>query len=148
MTRLLALSLLSSGLLYLTSTATIAESIQNQPAEKLGWKTTPEGVAFAALVGDRFSEPYMAMVKLPSGLISPAHTKTANMFGVIISGAMVHTAVGADPKDDVILPEGSFYKIPKELPHISKCVSETDCVSFLYQDGKFDFLPVATGVPE
>ena len=144
MIRRLVCALLTSSLLISALPTIAAERIQNEPVEKLDWQKTPEGVAFAALIGDRFAEPYMAMVKLPAGLVSPAHTKTANMFGVILSGSMVHSAVDADPNDDVVLPEGSFYKIPKDLPHVSKCVSDTDCVSFLYQDGKFDFLPVAT----
>lgn len=112
-------------------------------SETLDWQTTPEGVAFAALLGDRFAEPYMAMVRLPAGLVSPPHTKSANMFGVMVSGSMVHSPVGADPSQETVLPEGSFYKIPKDLPHVSKCVSDVDCVTFLYQDGKFDFLPVS-----
>jgi hypothetical protein len=134
---------ISASLLLATPNAMATENIQNEPVEKLDWQITPEGVAFAALVGDRFSEPYMAMVKLPAGLISPAHSKTANMFGVMISGSMVHSPIDADPDDDVVLPEGSFYKIPKNVPHVSKCVSNTDCVTFLYQDGKFDFQPIA-----
>lgn len=113
----------------------------NFPPSQLDWQTTPEGVAFAALVGDRFEEPYMAMVRLPSGLVSPAHTKSANMFGVVVAGIMTHNAVGAET--GTALPSGSFYKIPKDVPHISQCVSKVDCVTFLYQDGKFDFLPVA-----
>ena len=113
----------------------------NLPPSQLDWQTTPEGVAFAALVGDRFEEPYMAMVRLPSGLVSPAHTKSANIFGVVVAGIMTHNAVGAET--GTALPSGSFYKIPKDVPHISQCVSKVDCVTFLYQDGKFDFLPVA-----
>ena len=122
--------------------ALTTEAIKSLPTSKLAWEHTPEGVAFAPLKGDRFSEAYMAMVRLPAGLASPAHSKTANMFGVMVSGAMVHSVVGADVKEDVILPEGSFYTIPKNVPHISKCVSSVDCVTFLYQDGKFDFVPV------
>lgn len=113
----------------------------NLPPNQLDWETTEEGVAFAPLIGQRFEEPYMAMVQLPGGLISPAHIKTANMFGVVVSGTMVHSAIGADPGKEILLPAGSFYKIPANLPHTSKCVSEADCVTFLYQDGKFDFLP-------
>jgi len=125
-----------------------SESIQNIPSTKLDWQKMPEGVAFAALIGDRFTEAYMAMVRLPARLTSPAHTKSADMFGVMISGSMVHTPVGADPADDVILPEGSFYKIPKNVPHVSKCVSDVECITFLYQDGKFDFLPVMEKAPQ
>ncbi len=116
--------------------------VTSLPSNQLEWTTTEEGVAFARLIGHRFEEPYMAMVQLPAGLISPPHTKTANMFGVVVSGTMVHSAVGANPGNEIRLPPGSFYKIPANLPHISKCVSEADCVTFLYQDGKFDFLPI------
>lgn len=134
--------------IFITASVVHAEdtSIQSTPTSALKWAATPEGVAFAPLIGDRFVESYMAMVKLPAGLVSPPHTKTANMFGVMMSGSMVHSAVGADPKNDVVLPEGSFYKVPKNVPHVSKCVSDTECIAFLYQDGKFDFLPVDTQV--
>lgn len=125
------------------SFAQAQEPIQNAPASELAWETTPEGVAFAALVGDRFAEPYMAMVRLPAGLVSPAHVKTANMFGVVVSGAMTHVLAGADPSKGRILPPGSFYRISAGVAHISSCVSESECVAFLYQDGKFDFLPAA-----
>lgn len=146
MKRLFALvaSALLFGAALISPVPALAEKpIENLPVAALAWETTPEGVAFAPLDGDRFIEPYMAMVRLPAGLVSPAHTKSANMFGVMISGAMVHAVAGADPKDDVVLPAGSFYKIPKNVPHVSKCVSTADCVTFLYQDGNFDFLPVS-----
>ncbi len=119
------------------------EPVTNLPADGLVWDKTEEGVAFAPLIGDRFAESYMAMVRLPAGLVSPPHVKSANMFGVVVSGTLSHIAVEADPSQETLLPEGSFYKVPAGLAHISKCVSETDCVTFLYQDGKFDFLPIA-----
>lgn len=131
---------LSTACTTLPAMAEGAEFITLPPAQ-LDWQPTPEGVAFAALDGNRFEEPYMAMVRLPSGLVSPAHTKSANMFGVVVAGTMTHNAVGAET--GTALPRGSFYKIPRDVPHISQCISEVDCVTFLYQDGKFDFLPVA-----
>jgi hypothetical protein len=48
----------------------------------------------------------------------------------------------ADPASEIPLSEGSFYKVPTGIAHISKCIPDTDCVAFLYQDGKFDFLPI------
>jgi quercetin dioxygenase-like cupin family protein len=124
------------------STANERSSIINIPKDNYDWKVTPEGAAFSALKGDRFKESYMAMVKLPAGIVSPMHVKSANMFGVVISGTFSHIAEGADPSTEVMLPAGSYYMIPAGLAHISKCVSKTECVSFLYQDGKFDFNPV------
>ena len=137
-----AASLLAVGALGLSSEATEPTAIISIPSAQLDWEITDEGVAFAPLVGERFEEPYMAMVQLPAGLVSPAHTKSSNMFGVVVSGTFVHVLAEARPGDEVLLPVGSFYKIPANLPHISKCVSDTDCVTFLYQDGKFDFLPI------
>ena len=119
------------------------EQITNISTAKLNWKVTDEGVAFASLIGDRFAEPYMAMVRLPAGLVSPPHIKTANMFGIVVSGTMRHVAVGADSSAEVLLPAGSFYKIPAGLAHVSKCNTGQDCITFLYQDGKFDFLPTS-----
>lgn len=55
--------------------AIAGEPIQPVPPSTLDWTITPEGVAFAPLIGDRFVEPYMAMVALPGGLVSPAHVK-------------------------------------------------------------------------
>jgi len=116
--------------------------IINMPVSQLQWETTKEGVGFAPLQGDRFVEPYMAMVRLPAGLVSPAHVKSANMYGLVVSGTISNIAVGADASTEIELPTGSYYKIPAGLPHVSKCISKVDCVTFLYQDGKFDFLPV------
>ncbi|MGI9450928.1 MAG: DUF4437 domain-containing protein [Geminicoccaceae bacterium] len=135
-----AASLLFTAL-SLPALAAEQATVTNIPTANLAWDETEEGVAFAPLVGDRFVESYMAMIRLPAGLISPPHVKSANMFGVVISGTISHLAVEADPSDEILLPEGSFYQVPAGLAHVSKCVSETDCVTFLYQDGKFDFLP-------
>ena len=112
------------------------------PVDALDWATTPEGVAFAPINGDRFIQEYMAMVALPHGLISPAHTKSADMFGIVISGAMTHVPADADPTKGALLTAGAYYHIPAGLPHVSSCLSAEDCVAFLYQPGPFDFLPV------
>ena len=120
-------------------------------ASHLDWQVTGEGVAFAALRGDRFVEPYMAMVRLPAGLVSPPHTKSANMFGVVLSGTMYHVPAGEDQANAVPLSAGSYYQIPAGLAHVSSCVYKEECITFLYQDGNFDFLPVTappnTGTP-
>ncbi|MCR9139141.1 MAG: DUF4437 domain-containing protein [Alphaproteobacteria bacterium] len=133
------LALLSVMCVPIPATSADADVLSIPPA-LLDWQSTQEGVAFATIIGNRFEEPYMAMVRLPAGLISPAHAKSANMFGVVVEGTMTHYAVSDGT--GTALPQGSFYKIPKDLPHISECISKVDCVTFLYQDGKFDFLPV------
>ncbi len=134
------------SILALVTTATSA-SMANADAitaitpAALDWVETPKGVAFADLHGTRMSEPYMSMVRLPGGTVSPPHIKSANMFGVMISGTMTHvSATAADAGTQ--LSAGAFYLVPANLPHVSSCVSTEPCVTFLYQDGAFDFLPV------
>ena len=133
---------LSAVVLGFSSLAADDQVIENVPPSVMEWEITEEGVGFAPLMGERFNEAYMAMVKLPAGLVSPAHVKSANMFGVVISGTITHLAVGADASLEIPLTEGAFYKIPAGVGHVSKCISDVDCVTFLYQDGKFDFVPV------
>ena len=143
-TRLMVLTaLFNIGWLHTTNIALANDSdsaIVNTPQVAMNWNKTKAGVAFAPRIRDRFIEPYMAMVQLPTGLVSSAHMKTANMFGVVISGTITRHAANADTTDTVPLPAGSFYKIPAGLAHVSTCISTTDCVTFLVQDGKFDFL--------
>lgn len=119
-----------------------AEQITVLQADDYVWETTPKGVAFAALQGDRFAETYQALVRLPGGTISPPHVKSANMFGIMLQGEMIHYANGDDPDAAKVIGPGSYYSISSGLAHISACVSDAPCVAYLYQDGAFDFLPV------
>lgn len=119
-----------------------AEQITLIDSNDFSWETTPEGVAFAALQGDRFAESYQALVRLPAGTISPLHVKSANMYGVMLQGEMKHYAHGEDPETAQEIGVGSFYSIPSGMAHISACVSDEPCVAYLYQDGAFDFQPV------
>ncbi|WP_298859461.1 DUF4437 domain-containing protein [uncultured Sulfitobacter sp.] len=120
-----------------------AEQITLLDADDYVWEVTPEGVAFSALQGDRFAEPYQALVRLPAGTISPPHVKSANMFGVMLQGEMTHYANGDDPDAARVIGPGSYYRISSGLAHISACVSDEPCIAYLYQDGAFDFQPVA-----
>lgn len=110
----------------------------NQPLKDMKFEVSPEGVGFSSLMGERFEESYMALVRLPAEPVSPPHTKSANMFGIVISGGMTHTAMN-DAGEATVLTAGSYYRIPAGLAHVSTCVSDVECITFVYQDGKFDF---------
>jgi hypothetical protein len=120
----------------------LADQITLIDEAQFAWETTPEGVAFAALQGDRFQESYQAMVRLPAGTVSPPHVKSANMYGVMLQGEMIHYAGDEDPDTAQKIGPGSFYKVPGGLAHISACISAEPCVTYLYQDVAFDFVPV------
>ena len=116
--------------------------IVNQPPDLIAWEQSPEGASFATLWGDLLADKHGAMVKLPAGVSSAMHIHSVDMHGIVISGTFSHIADGADPSTEVDLPAGSYYLLPANLPHISKCTSEVECVTFIYQDAKFDFVPI------
>ncbi|MEM9636318.1 MAG: DUF4437 domain-containing protein [Pseudomonadota bacterium] len=128
--------------LSLAATSAFADGIVLTEVDHFDWEVTTEGVAFAPLQGDRFVEAYQAMVRLPAGIVSPPHVKSANMFGVMLQGEMIHYELDADPAEAQPIGAGGFYTIPRGLPHVSACVSTVPCVAYLYQDGAFDFVPV------
>ncbi len=130
-------------ILALVASPVAAGEITLVGPNSLDWQVTPEGVAFASLEGDRFAEAYRAMVRLPSGTTSPPHIKSAAMFGVMLQGRMRHYPADADPDAAPEIGAGGFYKIPGGLAHVSACVSAEPCVTYLYQDAAFVFLPVA-----
>lgn len=129
-------------ILALLATPVGAGEITLISQDNLDWQTTPEGVAFASLEGDRFVEAYRAMVRLPSGTTSPPHVKSAAMVGVMLQGRMRHYPADADPDTAPEIGAGGFYKIPGGLAHISACISAEPCITYLYQDAAFDFQPV------
>ena len=139
MKQLLSASVIAT---LLTPISASAEQITLLGTNDYAWETTPEGVAFAALQGDRFAESYQALVRLPAGTVSPPHVKSANMYGVLLQGEMIHYAKGDNPEAARKIGPGSFYSISSGMAHISACVSDQPCVAYLYQDGAFDFLPV------
>ncbi|MEP5759343.1 MAG: DUF4437 domain-containing protein [Litoreibacter sp.] len=132
----------SCGLAMLIASWSSAEPIRTLEANDIEWEITPEGVSFAQLQGNRFVEAYQALVRLPAGIVSPPHVKTANMYGMMLQGEMIHYAFGQNPEDARRIGPGSFYSIESGTPHVSACVSNSECIAYLYQDGAFDFLPV------
>ncbi len=57
---------------------------------------------------------------------------------------LVATGSSASAESSLAIPltEGGFYKVPAGIGHVSSCISDVDCVTFLYQDGKFEFIPI------
>jgi hypothetical protein len=76
-------------------------------------------------------------VKMPAGFSSAIHTHTEDYYAVVIKGVGTNHA----PSDkDVPLPVGSYWFQKGEEPHVTKCLSKTDCLFFLVQPGKFDYV--------
>jgi len=76
-------------------------------------------------------------VKMPAGFSSAVHTHTEDYYAVVINGV---GANHAPAEKDVPLPVGSYWFQKGEESHVTKCLSKTDCLFFLVQPGKFDYV--------
>ena len=81
-------------------------------------------------------------VKMPAGFVSSIHTHTEDYYAVVIKGTGANHAPGAK---DVALSVGSYWFQKGEEAHVTKCLSKTDCLFFLAQPGKFDYVVSETG---
>lgn len=144
------LKLLSVAVLSAISiSAVAAQSGQpsvNTPVTQLQYRATgvTDGVHgelnAAPAFGDLTHGPHGTFIKMPAGFVSPLHTHTENYWGVVISGVAVNGKPGGA---DVQLPVGSYWFQKAGEPHVTKCISPNECIFFISQSGKFDYVPSA-----
>lgn len=114
------------------------------PADKItfgptGVKTKIGEIFAGPAFGDLSKGKHSTFIRMPAGFVSPVHTHTDDYYAVVIKGE----AVNGRPGDkDIRLPVGSYWFQRGEEAHITKCVSKTDCLFFLTQPGKFDYVPM------
>ena len=95
----------------------------------------------AKLWGDRDKGPeYAMLLKLPAGSDSGMHAHTADYHAVLVQGTWVHTVEGdaASVKD---LAPGSYVFQPGKQMHSDVCKGKQDCIIFVHQHAKGDFIP-------
>jgi hypothetical protein len=95
----------------------------------------------AKLWGDRTKGgDYGMLLKLPAGFEAGMHSHTLDYYAVAVQGTWVHTTEGdANPPKD--LTAGSYVFQPGKQNHNDVCKSKTECVLFIHQHGKGDFVP-------
>lgn len=114
------------------------------PADVIGFaatgvKTEAGELKAGPAYGNLATGKHGTFVRMPAHFVSPLHTHTADYYAVVIKGAAVNTQ---DGKNDLVLPIGSYWFQRGKERHVTKCVSETDCLFFIVQPDKFDYLPV------
>ncbi len=114
-----------------------SESV-NLPVTELKFFETGVGPLQAApAYGDLSKGAHGTFIKMPAGFVSPVHTHTADYYAVVIDGV---GANGAPGSVDVPLPSGSYWLQKGGEPHVTKCISATECIFFLVQPEKFDYV--------
>lgn len=79
-------------------------------------------------------------IRLPGKTVSPVHTHTSDYYGVVITGVVANEP--ASRTGDRPLPPGSYWFQQGGQPHVTKCISPTECLFFVTQMGPFDFHPI------
>jgi hypothetical protein len=91
----------------------------------------------APAYGDLAHGAHGTFLKMPAGFVSTIHTHTDDYWGVVISGVAVNGVPGSR---DVALPVGSYWFQKGGERHITKCISPNECIFFISQHGKFDYV--------
>lgn len=139
--------LLSAAALATFATATFAapegRPSVNTPVTQLQYGAT--GVSdgthgelkAAPAYGDLAHGAHGTFIRMPAGFVSPVHTHTEDYWGVVISGVAANGLPGAA---DVALPAGSYWFQKGGEKHVTKCLSPNECLFFISQQGKFDYV--------
>jgi anti-sigma factor ChrR (cupin superfamily) len=108
------------------------------PAEGIVWKPLPGGpLKVAELWGDRTQGAHGMLLKFPPGYEAGSHKHTADYHGLTVQGVWVHIVDGERRE----LPVGSYVMQPGGQFHNDICKGPDECVIFLHQDAKGDFIP-------
>lgn len=102
-----------------------------------GVKTDKGELRAGPAYGDLQSGRHGTFVRMPAGFKSPVHTHTEDYFAVVVEGVGSNHPVDGEAAP---LPAGSYWFQRGEEAHVTECLSETDCLFFIVQPGKFDYV--------
>jgi hypothetical protein len=108
-------------------------------SEEVKWDDVG-GPKLGVLTGDSKKGPYGALMRLPAGFTSPLHSHTGAYEAIQISGTSSHWLKGEDGTKAKKMTPGSYWSMPAKLDHVSSCAPGQDCVVYVWQKTKFDFV--------
>jgi hypothetical protein len=109
---------------------------------ELKWEPMAPGVPLqiATLWGDRAKGESGVLLKMPGGFESGMHGHTGDYHAVLVSGTWIHTEEGQTEAAKE-LPPGSYVMQPGKKMHNDACKAGADCIIFVHQKVKADFIP-------
>lgn len=126
------------GLLAISLAVNVMAKSEHKPVETHQWFPTGIGqIEGAVAYGDMNKGEHGTYLKIPKGFATPIHSHTNGYRGVVLTGTVVNSEVG---QPDIPLQAGSYWFQEGRKKHVTKCVSDTDCMVFLSQRAKFDFI--------
>jgi len=135
-----------------TATAAIALQVSAAPVNypsvstpvtdlKYGPTGVSDGVHGELMAGPAYGDlahgAHGTFIKMPAGFVSKVHIHTGDYWGVVISGVAVNGKPGTK---DIALPVGSYWFQKGGESHVTKCISPNECIFFINQSDKFDYV--------
>ena len=108
--------------------------------DEMEWREVRPGspAKLVILWGDRNTGEYAMLLKIPAGYVAPIHAHTGDYHGLSLSGTWRHSFDGGEERE---LPPGSYVFQPGMAMHGDACIGPDDCVVFIHQYVKGDFIP-------
>ncbi|WP_309243373.1 DUF4437 domain-containing protein [Caballeronia sp. CLC5] len=107
---------------------------------KVSCRAAYEGLTIANGWGDPAASAHSNYIKMAGGTASGVHTHTYSYYGVVIAGVVANEPPAS--KQDHPLAPGSYWYQKGGEQHVTKCISQTECIFFVTSKGPFDYLPV------
>jgi hypothetical protein len=123
-----------------TNAELYADTSKVVPVTDLKFYQNKEGLTIANGWGDPANGPHSNYIKMAGGTASGVHTHSESYYGVVIAGVVANEPPGS--KQDRPLAPGSYWYQKGNEPHVTKCISQTECIFFVTAKGAFDYLPV------
>ena len=108
-------------------------------AEEVKWDDVG-GPKLGTLTGDYKKGPYGALLKIPAGFTSPLHSHTGTYEAIEVQGTSSHWLKGEDGTKAKKMTPGSYWMMPGKVDHVSACAPGADCIFYVWQKSKFDFV--------
>jgi hypothetical protein len=112
------------------------------PAADLKWEVMHPGspVKFSVLWGDHTKGPFGMLLKQPGGGFEAGmHTHASDYHAVLVQGTWIHTVEGDSSAPKELTP-GSYVFQPAWQFHNEKFLGPEDCIVYIHQLGKADFI--------
>jgi len=107
---------------------------------ELHWVNSGFGPAVSPVAGDLGSGRHITYVKFDAGMATQLHTHSQDYVGIVLTGTAMHWEPGK-PETRKPLTTGGHWFIPANVPHISECLPDSECIMAIYQQKAFDFKP-------
>lgn len=111
------------------------------PVEELHFYQNKQGLTVANGWGDPATGPHSNFIRMPGKAMSGLHTHSFNYYGVVVSGVLANEASDGVPARS--LRPGSYWFQAGGKPHVTNCLSTSECLIFVTSKGPFDFHLVA-----